>query len=837
MVQNIATRNKEVDLDATKSELLRWLDGFDCTDKHENTCGQRQETTGEWLFKEQLYVDRRKSSTKFFWLHGKAGAGKSVLASFVIDNLFSGLTSDETFAYFYCDFRNPRCTTAMEVFRSLIKQLLFRSKLDWLSSFPDLMTRKQQGAGPPTSLGTLSDLLQRAVKLHGRPIIVIDALDECDDLSNLLDELIKLSHGHCYLFVTSRSLHAITQAFTGLPSISLNDRVAVMRSDMHFHVKTELESRSRLKILRQDLKDEIQGVLMKKADGMFRWVQCQLDRLDNCYSLGDIREVLDTLPETLFETYDQMLRAIDKKPFGSHIARRALAWLVTALRPLNLSELAKALAIRNDKPDWEPARAPMHENDILEILGSLVALGEKWDHNPVALQCQGVPWSTETSWSLTQHLWQEYLTSNTIAHNTFFVHLPSASLEIVTVSIFSLILFGDKSKLAVDNWRFNLPVYAVDYALLHLADCHSDHNESLVWLLLALQDHISTHRQIYIRLEWFHRWMATVPRLALYIIVRFGHLSMLCHYLGRHPIQVTQADNPLIFAALYGDVPRVQLLLDEGLDVNLEGPVYKGSGVHKMSPLTAAARNEMPEHQEGLVKLLLANGSIVPRDAIHTILLCNFGTPCKPAVARILLEHGADPQYLVIGKRSCLHLVLEARGVPPDDRLEIARMLYTAGCDPMAVDERGLSSLDLAIQSLSREFVQWFIQCGFQLPPDAILYTAPGFFRTHIDVEKFLSLLEFLAANGALTSTQDAHGCNALHFVSSYIYVLDDTSVERVIRMLVKHGCDINCQNDAGETPLQIAMSSRLSLRALEAFLKQGAEMPEEIHRFRYSRI
>lgn len=75
-------------------------------------------------------------------------------------------------------------------------------------------------------------------------------------------------------------------------------------------------------------------------------MQCQLNRLDNCYSLGDVREVLGTPPETLHETYDQMLRAIAKKPFASYIASRALTWLVTALRPLKLSERTEALVIR-----------------------------------------------------------------------------------------------------------------------------------------------------------------------------------------------------------------------------------------------------------------------------------------------------------------------------------------------------------------------------------------------------------------------------------------------------------------------------------------------------------
>lgn len=95
------------------AKLLSWLDGFDCTDKHEFTLRLRQQTTGEWLFKEQLYLDWRDGSIDFVWLHGKgwsliihgskkltrylAGAGKSVLAYVIL--YIHSQTSGSLFVY------------------------------------------------------------------------------------------------------------------------------------------------------------------------------------------------------------------------------------------------------------------------------------------------------------------------------------------------------------------------------------------------------------------------------------------------------------------------------------------------------------------------------------------------------------------------------------------------------------------------------------------------------------------------------------------------------------------------------------------------------------------
>ena len=152
--------------------------------------------------------------------------------------------------------------------------------------------------------------------------------------------------------------------------------------------------------------------------------------------------------------------------------------------------------------------------------------------------------------------------------------------------------------------------YADRCGFKHLTSCPSDHNEVLVTLLLSLQDRVSAYRHQYARFEWANNaCMTGVPRLALYIVTRFGHLSMLQYYLNCFPIQATEQDNPLVYAALYGDPPRAQLLLDKGLDVNAESPIYVSGCVYKMSPLTAATRNKTPEFQEPLVKLLLERSS------------------------------------------------------------------------------------------------------------------------------------------------------------------------------------------------------------------------------------
>jgi phosphate uptake regulator len=61
-----------------------------------------------------------------------------------------------------------------------------------------------------------------------------------------------------------------------------------------------------------------------------------------------VARILEELPETLDETYERVLREINKA--NREHARRLLQCLTVALRPLRVEELAEVLAIDFDAP-------------------------------------------------------------------------------------------------------------------------------------------------------------------------------------------------------------------------------------------------------------------------------------------------------------------------------------------------------------------------------------------------------------------------------------------------------------------------------------------------------
>ena len=114
----------------------------------------------------------------------------------------------------------------------------------------------------------LSHCLSKIAKLCPRkPLIVVDALDECREVLTLLDGLI-MADGDIRTFVTSRPLQHALAMLSHFPSISMDRMANELSSDILLHVTKELDSRYRLRTFEKSLKVEIRSKLCAKADGM-----------------------------------------------------------------------------------------------------------------------------------------------------------------------------------------------------------------------------------------------------------------------------------------------------------------------------------------------------------------------------------------------------------------------------------------------------------------------------------------------------------------------------------------------------------------------------------------
>jgi hypothetical protein len=141
-------------------------------------------------------------------------------------------------------------------------------------------------------------------------------------------------------------------------------------------------------------------------DFRFRWVFCQLDALQHCFP-PNLRQYLNELPETLDETYERILKGINKAQKDN--AHRLLQCLTVAVRPLLVEELAELLAfdfkattaggIPTLKEDW---RWDDEEEAVLSTCSSLIAIIPRDDSRVVQFSHFSV---------------REYLTSSRLAQS------------------------------------------------------------------------------------------------------------------------------------------------------------------------------------------------------------------------------------------------------------------------------------------------------------------------------------------------------------------------------------------------------------------------------------
>jgi ankyrin repeat protein len=101
-----------------------------------------------------------------------------------------------------------------------------------------------------------------------------------------------------------------------------------------------------------------------------------LESLGKCRNRATLRNALKTLPPTLDETYERILRSIRQEDINYAI--RILRWLAFSVRPLTIAEIAEVVAIDIDRdPAFDAEEVLEDPLDILNICTSLVTITAK----------------------------------------------------------------------------------------------------------------------------------------------------------------------------------------------------------------------------------------------------------------------------------------------------------------------------------------------------------------------------------------------------------------------------------------------------------------------------
>lgn len=206
-----------------------------------------------------------KSPDRMLWIYGIPGAGKTVLASFVIEQikiLCEG-TANQKYAYYYCHYSNDQ-DESLPLLSWVVSQIC--RQLRWVP----FQLKQLQDRGCEPTLSELQYVLELALVRLESFFIVVDAVDESTPRGELVRLLATMTLDSRFqkirILATSRKYWDIERFFSGIStSISMKNRY--VDADIERHIRTRLNSSFRLRRWHDSLQ-EIEDALVRKANGM-----------------------------------------------------------------------------------------------------------------------------------------------------------------------------------------------------------------------------------------------------------------------------------------------------------------------------------------------------------------------------------------------------------------------------------------------------------------------------------------------------------------------------------------------------------------------------------------
>ncbi|KAL5047498.1 nucleoside phosphorylase domain-containing protein [Aspergillus fruticulosus] len=195
-------------------EIAQWLSDLDFGLRHNDVRCRRQQATGEWLLEAAEFSAWIGTCQNLVFCSGMPGAGKTFLASLVVDYLTeqfcsSGGDHEVAVVCIFCDYRAQEEQHAEPVLRNLAKQLLLQVRGPVPDSIERLYLKYTGGMLRPT----IHELLRHCsqlLALFKMSFVIIDGLDELDvvERRDLLHYIFQLYESTLCLkiFATSRPI-------------------------------------------------------------------------------------------------------------------------------------------------------------------------------------------------------------------------------------------------------------------------------------------------------------------------------------------------------------------------------------------------------------------------------------------------------------------------------------------------------------------------------------------------------------------------------------------------------------------------------------------------------
>ncbi|RAK81250.1 WD40 repeat-like protein [Aspergillus fijiensis CBS 313.89] len=335
-------------------------------DRAQGTCDWMLETDEirEWLDEEN------DGGSNIMWLYGNPGTGKSTMAITLTDEIAKQepfLDGSKTLTYFFCDSADERRRTVTALLRGLLYQFQ-RQHSHFLNHFQDRFL--ERGKDLFDSFEALWSIFIRIINDEsiGHKYCVIDALDECENSSQLLTQLDqyyrnlpKQHENRLHILITSRPYPEICEYLQSFRHKDLG-QYHQRKQDIKQMITEKVQDLKRRKNYTARIEREVTQILLDKAEGTFLWIGIACQELSSV-RVRDAVQTLQRLPRGLDSLYRELLdNAIQQGEIEKTKIIEILQFVAVAKITMTVSQLSRACRSYEDDDDEE--RIAFFKDDI-----------------------------------------------------------------------------------------------------------------------------------------------------------------------------------------------------------------------------------------------------------------------------------------------------------------------------------------------------------------------------------------------------------------------------------------------------------------------------------------
>ncbi|RPA91518.1 hypothetical protein L873DRAFT_1752079 [Choiromyces venosus 120613-1] len=379
-VNNIANITDE------HSQVLEWISPVESHKRHREASVARLGGVGDWVLETPEFQSWRgdengRSHEKVLLCCGIPGAGKTFTCSLIIDALCDNTTVPNVgVAYLYCDYRKQEEHTSVKMIGSLLRQ--------FVAAMPEVLEEltkafriaRGQLGGRTLQLERMMDMFPKVLASFDRTFICVDALDEFPvehraNFLQLLGQIIDKSP-NTRLFLSGRPFIQL-ELDNQFGRLASTINIQLRHDDVRRYLTQKLNDDPVTRAMDDELRAEIMENMMKKDTDIFLLLALHIDAILREVTISERRKKLHHIGNSLNNAYGPTIDRIrSQSEVMSRLGMAALMWTSLAERPLSITELCYALAVKIGTTELDPDNIPSIQTVLACCLG-LVAVDEE----------------------------------------------------------------------------------------------------------------------------------------------------------------------------------------------------------------------------------------------------------------------------------------------------------------------------------------------------------------------------------------------------------------------------------------------------------------------------